>query len=375
MLCARNHKTRILVALIAVGTFYTGVVFAQSDELKSALKDVTESVDQLAEVKASTTPVQDDEKKRVANQEALLKIFDFTTTEAKELKKKFNSAKAGADEKFAVAISGAVKVLDGYMQEITIWRKSVSNSTSGEAVVAAATDFKVWREKTYDTFTKKTLDAILVVQSATVLKTAQTRLEGINADIKRFSTTLGMDVSAFVPLVADAGKLLKSAKNKQDSAYALAVKTLLAIPSSNEPEPAPISLNRGIGEFTACIPRTVKGDVMQVEVCRHGFVRVDGLFYAFEYEDGMEKTEEQLREVFTVNGFFTPAPKATSTNERFVGTVRVMSVNAAEEQSASFVKLDKPTVQSYVKSEFEDISEAYKKFFSMSKLAKRLLAP
>lgn len=178
----------IIIVIIILVTLSLGLspIFAQ-ENLQVPNKEVSNKVDELVGLKDDDT-LSDKEKEIKEIQirkEALSKITNLALLEIKNLEDKINSLDFESDTQSRIkeAFLGILEKNKKYSADLKI--KTEKNELTLEEVKNLAQEYKDWREQNYNIYIKKLTVFILTFQEKNVLKTANTRLEKIMADIKK----------------------------------------------------------------------------------------------------------------------------------------------------------------------------------------------
>ena len=136
-------------------------VSAQSEALKSALKEVSASVN------------------NESGDKALKKVINFLSLQIDDLTKSLNAIKSISAEQEAIRqdfldfLNESAKYLDGLVVG------------SGSDIKALANEINNWRENAYNQRVNKITEFLMVLQTKSLLKTADTRLVKIGSDLAR----------------------------------------------------------------------------------------------------------------------------------------------------------------------------------------------
>ena len=136
-------------------------VSAQSEALKSALKEVSASVN------------------NESGDKALKKVINFLSLQIDDLTKSLNAIKGISAEQEAIRqdfldfLNESAKYLDGLVVG------------SGSDIKALANEINNWRENAYNQRVNKITEFLMVLQTKSLLKTADTRLVKIGSDLAR----------------------------------------------------------------------------------------------------------------------------------------------------------------------------------------------
>lgn len=342
---------------------------AQSDELKSAINDVSQSVNRLDETAE-------------ARRGALNNIFDLTLTEIKELAAKDILVQASGDSEADIAKLAKfhLQILKNREAYINLLKRQAnSDSTDLATLQIMAVNFKEWRFA-YESDTKEIFDFLLLLQARSFLATADNRLALITADLKKLSLkTSKTDTQTLAQLLAGAQKNLTSARSYQDAGEKELLKAQVGHLTAMG---SPVLLKQGIGGMFTCIP----SDSFLSSACAPVFRLANGNYYLLTPSAELAK-EASLKDLYQISGELL-AITPTYIEYSIIGAIEVSAVNqsvngpvilpsgAAPETDPAADK--KPTLsisdnfRKSIKDEFSKISQTYSKyFFAMSKIAQK----
>ncbi|MDP3729170.1 MAG: hypothetical protein Q8R26_00220 [bacterium] len=159
--------------------------FAQ-EELKSALKEVTEKIGAISDIQDNNALSQKekDEKELTARKEALSKIFDLTILEDKDLEARLNSLKKLSKEHEAMRTS-FLGILQENNNAYIELRKRLETIDSVDAVKQLALDFKDWRTAVYNPKVEQIIIFTLIFREKQILATARDRFTKIESDLEK----------------------------------------------------------------------------------------------------------------------------------------------------------------------------------------------
>lgn len=334
---------------------------AQSDELKSAINNVSQSVSQLDETAQ-------------ARQIALNKIFDLTLAEIKELAAKEILIQAVGDSAADMAKLAKfhLQILKNHEAYINLLKRQAGNdSASLETLQIMAANFKDWRSETYEPETKEIFDFLLLLQARSVLATADNRLTLITADLKKLGLkTSKTDAQTLAQLLVGAQKNLTGARASQE----IGESELLKAQANNLSSlGSPVLLKQGVGGMFTCRP----AEGFLSTPCTPVFRLASGNYYLLIPSAELSKTTS-LKDLYQISGELL-AITPTFTEYSIIGAIEVIAINQAVDGPVIFPAADKKpalpisdTFRKSIKDEFSKISQTYSKyFFAMSKLAQK----
>ncbi|MDD5431088.1 MAG: hypothetical protein PHP03_02600 [Candidatus Pacebacteria bacterium] len=219
----------IIIVFVAITMVIPFFNLNAQETLKSPLKDVISSIDDLANLKDNND--LSDEEKTVKEIEirgqALLKIAGLSLLEVENLKNKLESLVLDSDEEVAIK-DKFLLILDSnkeYSEELQKKIEETENLTLKEIKVLAQ-DFKEWRGVNYTETVKDILSFILVFQQKNAVRTADTRLEKINTDIRKLEIAKMIKKEDTWNLLNNAMKNLTSAHLYIDKAEDMLIPVL-----------------------------------------------------------------------------------------------------------------------------------------------------
>ncbi len=376
----------MLLALL-VGALPYQYASAQSPAVQAARESVEKNTESGA-VSAPQTDAVD------AARTTILSVLDLT---AAELEDTLGSKKLGAlllqdDVGLATIAQELADKLVMYRAYVQLVRGQVSRpGISSDALKAIAGGLKEWREQVYDPAMRQAFDALLVTQGASVLTTTQQRLERVNADLKKIQAAIGAEANVLVPMLESARKSVATAMSYHEEARQLLltneIQFLTEKPTTTVGVPRPAMLSRGdMGDFFCVSAGTRSSE------CQLAYRLRNGAQYALKTKTGLPivLTPGDISSIEgsliilspllpgdeVVGVFFVYSTNsAVSSVENKKAEGAPLSFEASSIDAIGAPVLETPeTVQSLIKKEIDQISQAYKTFFSMSKSAKRLMA-
>lgn len=183
-------------------------VNAQSEALKSALKEVTDIKDSNIESPES----------RVS---AILKIIDLSRLEVEDLIKKLSSLE-NLDKNYSDLRDSFLSILSDYLIYLDNAEIEANNpELSPDDLKLLANNLKQWRDAKYNNTLKKTVNFIWVLREADLLDTAHNRLDKISTDLKKAKNSRFIKIADLMPPLEKATTLLKEAKMSSKLAHEL----------------------------------------------------------------------------------------------------------------------------------------------------------
>ncbi len=218
----------VLIFFVIIGlTVPFALIFAQ-ENLQAPLKDVTNKVDELIELKDNTTlSDQEKEQKEIEiRKEALEKILSLSLIEIKNLEDKINALNLSSKDQLAIK-EKFLEILESNKQFSTELNSKIEkDSLTLEEIKNFAQEYKDWRDSNYNKYVKKINVFILTFQEKQFLKTADTRLQKIMSDLKKLEDLRILkkeDTSSFIEA---SMKNLTTAENLNKDAETLITSTI-----------------------------------------------------------------------------------------------------------------------------------------------------
>lgn len=226
----RNKFSLLAIIFVLNALFLRVPVYAQ-ENLKSALKEVAEKIEDLAEVKEDDTlPYEERIRKEIqTRKEALLKIFELTLLEDEALKNKLNGIENlnEIQKQIRDILLIALKENENAYQEM---RKRLDGADNLKEIKQLAVDFKNWRAFVHNPKTEKIISFALVFQEKNVLGITRNRLEKIKADLEKLEKMKIIQKEDTGNLLAEAIGNIEKAENlnkqAKDALFLLLAKEL-----------------------------------------------------------------------------------------------------------------------------------------------------
>ena len=371
---------------LLLGAFPVSTVFAQSPNVQAARASALQTVEKAVPTTKDAAPLETVETK----QSALLSILDLTTTEISDINgpDKLGTVVGEGDAGLAASAGTLRQRLSMYGTYVAIVRAQVAaDGQSLESLKEEAVSFKAWRENVYDPAIHQAFDVLLVSQGNGVLLTAQHRLDKVSVDVQKLQAIRGMAASGLQALFDDAKKHIKSAADFENVARELLVANQRTFESLIYGDvvggPRAVTLQRGSAGDFSCLPAAAG------ERCQFAFKRSAGGYYRLVNGNGAP-IAYAISDISAVSGTLMTLSPSGSTD--VVGVFFIDSFNVGARPQASTAQdtpvtasaFDtlisavpasvSPTVQTLTKKILAEINAAYKDFFAMSALAKKLLA-
>ncbi len=217
-----NGALWIMPLLIAILLLIpAGVVKAQTDALKSAIQNATDSVNKAKEAEDP-----------LAHQQALQKIIDSSIIRTNEFIGRLTLLRR-LEPGYEELRDDHLASLRDFIQHYNAVLSKLSELEDVDAIKALAAELKDWRDSIVTPEMEKIVEFLLVFQGRAILNTANNRLHLIDDDIQYFQDVKDLKNARVRTLLNDAAELLKSA----DRLQILAEEVLLA---QADPEPAQI---------------------------------------------------------------------------------------------------------------------------------------
>ncbi len=204
------YKTALTIFFAASAAISAPALAASLAPLKTAIQDVRESINELADVKDSSDDSQKENKKIAAGKDTLRKIIALGEAEALALKNKLKELEieqlVAADFNFDAEgihqnLSQMLSYFDAYYESAG---KRTDNLTTYEEIRVLAQDIRVWRERVYTPGSQKILSLDLALKNKMILKIGNARFDKIVLDLKKLRNAKLISNAAIEPLLNSA---------------------------------------------------------------------------------------------------------------------------------------------------------------------------
>lgn len=204
----------ILIVSLWWGVFNN--VNAQSEELKTAKESLKESYEKFDK----------DPQELELRKDALKEVIKFSIIGTQDLISKLNSFK-DVSAVYSELKDNILVDLNGFLDYQSEYLKNFdSDDLALDGVQDLAAAFKKWREEVYDPQIKKALNFILVFQGSEILTIVTNRFRKIAGDLRLLRNSKVIKVEALLPILDEAGILLKEAASfHNDAAVSLLATT------------------------------------------------------------------------------------------------------------------------------------------------------
>ncbi len=207
---------KILLVAVVIAGLVLPLLNLRAEEIKTqkteTLKEVNGLVSDLINLK-DNNDLSAEEKalgETRIRKEALKKIFDLFLLEISDLQNKLNELDL-QDQQLVDIRTRTLALLQGYTEHSQELTQQLDNNLTLEGLKGLARDFKIWRETYYNPQIQILVDFLLVFGEKSALKTANTRLDKIIADLKKLENTKLIRNSDYTPNLAKAMDTLTNA--------------------------------------------------------------------------------------------------------------------------------------------------------------------
>ncbi len=214
---------RIHKAAIIAGFFLGIMVVVYGKDLKPALNNVVESLEQLIAIKNSDlSSTEKDSIETEAKKTAFNRILELSIEEVKNLKKKLEQFSNFPKEEFILLNQSYVSSLSDYQSYYELVRQQVNKNISLNELVDLAQKLQNWRETNYHKQINKITNFILIIQNQSILQVTENRLRKISRDSKAIKSLLKITKwNEADALLEEAGGFVKKARKINDDAQDL----------------------------------------------------------------------------------------------------------------------------------------------------------
>lgn len=217
-----NSTFLVVPLLIAVLLLIpVSVVKAQTDALKSAIQNATDSVNKAKEAEDP-----------LAHKQALQKIIDSSIIRTNEFIGRLTLLR-GLESGYEELRDSHAASLRSFIEYYNSVLSKLGELEGVDSIRALAAELKDWRDSIVNPEMEKIVEFLLVFQGRSILNTANNRLSLIEADFEYFQGIKDLNSARIQSLLNDAAELLRSA----DRLQLLAEEVLLA---QADPEPAQV---------------------------------------------------------------------------------------------------------------------------------------
>lgn len=342
----------IVTVFIFLGLVSFQPVFAQSEELQSALEDVAESVGAIEE---EISPEEEIKTK----QEALVSVFDFSLTEISELlsKDRLGIVKKSNDEDLAQIAELLEEALASYKDKIKDLKNFIlDEDITLDEIKDVAGDFKEWRENVYDPEIKATGNLILVQKGTLILETANSRLEKISKDVVRLEEALSLET--LDSYLAEAKSFIKDAAE-----YKIQAKTKL------------LGAVQDLFYNEFILQDGVDGEVEDFFTDFNNydyttFTTNDEEVYQVIYPEDFERPKKVEGLTYQLTGILHDKTFEVISAE-WVEIIEEVELETSEKESLEKIE---ESIRALIKKEAQSVMDAYKEFLAMRKIVREALA-
>ena len=211
-----------LIFLTTLSLMVPGFISGQ-ENIKTALQNVVDSLDQLSKIKTTTRGKAKDAEELKIRKMAFKNILELATAESNNLKNKLIDIER-LDEQFLELKDQYLKELGNHGNYYESVNVDLEKQTSLVKIKELATQFKDWRKIVYHPSLQKIINFLLIFEGRDVLQTAEKRFNNVTIDFKKVSGLEVIKNSPLSDLLAEASKSLDEAKKLQSAAELVILK-------------------------------------------------------------------------------------------------------------------------------------------------------
>jgi len=211
-----------LLALLLMVLVLTWPVLAE--ETNTTSKPVEDSVTELLNVRDDTSLTEEQKlvKELEIRKKILSEVLILSLEEVKKLEAKLDALPEFVDESSEKTLQGEFEVsLKGYSSYYTEQTDKLATLRTIDEVKKLAQEIRDYRETKYNPRVQEIVNFVLIFYNEDVLKTANTRLEKISADVNKLEKLGYLKVGAFSAELKRASNILKSAAELNNQAKSL----------------------------------------------------------------------------------------------------------------------------------------------------------
>lgn len=335
-------RSAVFISLALVAPILIGAPFhfsrAQSEEFQAARQGVSTTIDKLLGAKDNQATAAREQEELAARKNALGKVFELTLTEIKELKKKLDAINdRDLRPELLVLKTKFSDLLNSYAKEIADRVKPLSDIrfTLNDVRIIAG-DFKDWRANEYDPETKVILNFLLVVQGRNILNVAENRFERIAVDVKKIENAFHLEVPVFQPYLDRSSKKLGLARRAEEGAQELFLESVNNLDNNLETS------------ASSATPSTLQ---------------------LVDFQSALTTPASSTSPLQTPAVTSSTEPGNASSSAIIIVPTPAISTPPL----IPLIPVPSKTVAALIKVVFDRVSETYKIFFEMSRLAQKLL--
>lgn len=197
-------------------------VFAQTENIKTALQGIVDSLEQLSKIELTN-------KNKVvaeltARKLALKNILNLVFTEANNLKNKLIKIEDLEDDHLKMR-DQLLKELDNQTSYYESLNNRLESNITLPKIKELAMQFKDWRQVVYHPHLQKIINFILISDARDILQVAESRYKNISIELKKVGSTTVIKNSPLFSLLEKAEQSLEEAKELQKATELVILKS------------------------------------------------------------------------------------------------------------------------------------------------------
>ena len=372
-----HYFTKKIFFLVAAILLLTGgVAYAETPDVKQALEDTKESVEDLVAAKDENSPF--DTAFRI---QAFKQVLELSLSEAKDLKIRLIAFDKIEDEEIIHWKDQMIEGLNSaifYYEEQKLFIEENEGSIDLEQIQNIALEFKNWREENFLPVSEQVQDFLFINKSDRAFQIANKRWGKIKTDLELLETLEIKEMPRLWAMLDSAHNLIKSGGEKNQEAHNLFLELYVATIMINASSTATSTVP---GIIEAVTEETSTSTATTTNVEETVISTVPGIIEAVTEETSTSTaTTTNVEETVTstVPGIIEAVTEETSTST-------ATSTNVKENESGEGIDRDgaildqseaqpELSIKDLVRSSLEDVKKAYQVFIEMSSLVRKLLS-
>jgi len=355
-----RYFTKIFFLVAAILLLTGGVAYAETSDVKQALEDTKESVEDLVAAKDENSPF--DTALRI---QAFKQVLELSLSEAKDLKIRLITFDKIEDEEIIHWKNQMIEGLNSaifYYEEQKLFIEENEGSIDLEQIQNIALEFKNWREENFLPVSEQAQDFLLINKSDRAFQIANKRWGKIKTDLELLETLEIKEMPQLWAMLDSANNLIESGGEKNQEAHSLFLELYVATITINTSSTATSTVSGVtdaiIEEFSAST-----GTSTSTTTATTTTSTVPSTTLSTTEETNTSATTSTSAETSTSATTTTSVLKNENLEESEDGTIL--------DQSDTQPEL---SIKDLVRSSLEDVKKAYQVFIEMSSLVRKLLS-
>jgi len=339
---------KIIIFLIILAFFGSGIVFAQEPDVENQLRETQEDIDKLIKAKDENSHFD------VALCIELFKeATNLSITEAKNLKIKLIALDKIENERL---INWKGEVIEELNEIISYYENIKENASENESslvleeIQQMAVDFKTWREENYIPLQDEIQNLLLIKKEKEALQISNRRLEKISNDIIILERAGFSQIDELKNMFENAEKLIENAEIENEEAMKLFI-TENTTPLKPIIEETATSTET---QSTSTIPET-SDESTSTESADTGSITANSSSTATSTESNSTSTL-----------LISTSTPSISTSTSLISTSTLQTTEI-------FNKKQERSIRGLISASWENIKGAYQTFIEMSSFVRKLL--